>query len=1138
MAYDLDGNKKFKNETIKMDNQHLDAKIEFENAIKGQVVYAASGNDIIITAYGQKDGIVNTRTVLGKVTLKNAVTEEIVKNGCIELDVNDVKTNLLKERYAIGNSEGKKKQTVKGSYLQNDVYGGSANDVLYAGGAYWAEDYNTLVGNKGADKMYAGEGKDIFIINKDDAVSGDTIYGAAANIDELRFNYAYNNQGDYEPTFAKNGNDIVVTVDKDSVTLNNFFSEDNALNEFLLVYGDGTDEWYLNKQASTIYKNDEVTDAHIDIKGNEKKANSLVGSEFDDVIVGGNKNDKITTGTGDDIITAGKGNDTVVVDDIGHKIVNINKGDGNDTVIYDESVLDEYYPTVDVKFADSDDATKYTYKKDLTDLTITATHDDKKTESVTIKDYYNPLSGDAVSVIGNTTMNEELIKTNLATATTIVESKKASELVNIVKNKYMTPETPYYNTLNRIKVPKDLGNINVFAGSRYDDEFNGTTGKDVMISFGGYNNYTTGKKGQTAIASLGKGHDTYNVTSYTAGSVVVDADCDYELNINGVNTNDIHMYAANNILDSDINAKYMTDTTGIKNLASVNYSGIYSSILNASKAIKVVEAYDPEAKPTKDETKAYKEALSTVNSALADISGVINKFRGVAVVDVNEDSGESESYTFDDMMVKDTKGNEHVIAGNDIALLSQVTNDALGEYLYYVNENYSEEFGEFENITDLLVFLIDPQKDNPIPYTKAQQKDYNAIKTGFFGVFQKLFIGTDGDNSYTITKADGINAYISGKGSDTFTFKGNIGQAYGGLMSSYYGSTYEILSTYEAGHKDTVAFTGYSATTSSSSSSSSSGSGISSSLDYDIEEDGVVVRGVDFGAYTWSKNKNTYANVAYRVNEDANDYEKSGYNLNNGDFELTVKGAKNTYNILATRSDEAINLGAKTNNHIYTFAQNATITSNNGANEIVADASYTATSENHAKLDYTYGGGNDFVASNSNYSDDIYKATLTKNTNLTISDEGYNDYDELLVTDTALSNVKVFFNIDNESVTEEANISDNITMNAGKFAKTNFYTYKLDTSEGGAYAKSGLQFKYSSGDYDKGIESVCVGEDEINVENLRNELNEEIQKWFAGNTKGYADVESVLACGTKAEVNGILAIYNNVDLSNYVNAVV
>ena len=133
LEFDLENNKKFGNKTIKMGGKNLDAEVEFENAVDGQVVYTASGNDIIITAYGQKDGVVNKKTVLGKVTLKNAGTNEVVTGGSVELEINDFYIDLLKERFAIGNPEGKKKQTVKGSYLNNDIYGGSANDVLYAG---------------------------------------------------------------------------------------------------------------------------------------------------------------------------------------------------------------------------------------------------------------------------------------------------------------------------------------------------------------------------------------------------------------------------------------------------------------------------------------------------------------------------------------------------------------------------------------------------------------------------------------------------------------------------------------------------------------------------------------------------------------------------------------------------------------------------------------------------------------------------------------------------------------------------------------------------------------------------------------------------------------------------------------------
>ena len=62
--------------------------------------------------------------------------------------------------------------------------------------------------------------------------------------------------------------------------------------------------------------------------------------------------------------------------------------------------------------------------------------------------------------------------------------------------------------------------------------------------------------------------------------------------------------------------------------------------------------------------------------------------------------------------------------------------------------------------------------------TKKQKKaaiaEYNSVKNGFFNVFKNLFIGTTGDNSYTITKSNAGGIYVSDSGSDTFTFKGAL----------------------------------------------------------------------------------------------------------------------------------------------------------------------------------------------------------------------------------------------------------------------------------------------------------------------------------------------------------------------------
>ena len=287
MAYDLEGNKKFKNETIKM-TKDSDVKVEFENAIDGQVTYESKGNDIIVTAYAQNGGVVDTKKVLGKVTLKNAGTKDIVEDGEAHLYINGANVEDLMDPikpYALGDATSKKKQTIKGSYLDNEITGGAGDDTVYAVGGY-----NGIMAGQGADKVYAGEGEDIFVIKKGDAVKGDTIYNADAD-DTLYFDYSDTPKEKVGTTFEKKADDLVVNVQGDNVTLNKFFTAEEPIEGFRVQYSDTLDEYEFGDSA--ILVNGEETDNHIAQIGNDKKANTLTGTNYKDMIWGGNKNDKI-----------------------------------------------------------------------------------------------------------------------------------------------------------------------------------------------------------------------------------------------------------------------------------------------------------------------------------------------------------------------------------------------------------------------------------------------------------------------------------------------------------------------------------------------------------------------------------------------------------------------------------------------------------------------------------------------------------------------------------------------------------------------------------------------------------------------------------------------------------------------------
>lgn len=1116
LEFDLDGNKKFKNQTVKMSSKELEADITFKNDIDGQVVWASKGNDIIITAYAQNDEGVDFKKVLGTVTLKNAGTKEIVEKGSISLIANGTPESLLNEVYTLGDKDSKKKQTIKGSYLNNDIYGGDGNDALYGVGGY-----NYIEGGKGSDKLYSGENEDLFIINKGDAIKDDIIYNATSK-DDLLFDYSENTSDEVVTKFTKTGNDLVISVgeydyDTDNVKIDKFFTAEDTINEFQEIFKDDKFDIY-TFGSSAIYKNGEDIDAQIIQFGNEKKANTLTGTRYGDLIYGGSKADKITTGAGNDTIVAGKGNDTITIDGYGIKTAVMNAGDGNDTIMYEnpKETPKMISTALNVIFATSEDEEiTYSYKKSFTDLTITATREDGKSESVTLKGYYDPMHGTPDSEktpMGYTSVNGELVSDELNIDTTTIGSAKVSDLLKVLKNEYGI-ELP-----KGIKVPSALGAINVHLGSAYNDEFTGTTGKDVMVSFGGDNEFTTGAKGQTVIASLGEGHDDYNVKSFTAGTAIIDADGNYDLLVNGVDTNDIHMLAANGILGSHVDINYMTDKTGITNLAGIDYKGIYDKVINAISAL---------------DSGDEKKAISAINTAIAAVPGVINKFRGVAVASAAgsvyvddepliKDIKPLEIPKFEDINITDKKGNKQVIAGEDIALLSQVTNHAIGEYLDYINMKYSEIVGEeFENITDVAGYLLNPKDGEKL--SKAEQKAYNDIKSGLFNTFKNIYIGTTGDESYTIKKAEGLTAIVSGTGSDSFTFSGDIGTNYSvGLKSIAPNSNYEIYSRLGENDKDTITFKNYSMGDSMYFWSST------------FKDSGTAyMNGINFDLYNYKKK--TSANVNYGVaNESGNEID-----LSEKKFELTLKDSKRTYEVTAEYDNEAVAYDwSKTKeNHIATiYADDVNVKTGKGYNQIIK----TNAEGVDAKLNYTYGGGEDTIISEDN-SNDTYNVALTKNTKLSVEDWGMGDTDEIVVTDNKLSNTKFFVNIDNEGWVDSysCNLLATNSLKKSDFTieKGSYYSLKSSVSLSNyAYLEKGVMFAYDQDTHSNGIEAVTVGGQEINMNGVVNELQEQVSAWFANyEGKGdYSSVSDVIANGTAKEVNQVLAIYNNIDLSQYI----
>ncbi|WP_235013347.1 hypothetical protein [Spiribacter sp. SSL99] len=213
-----------------------------------------------------------------------------------------------------------------GNAENNTIFGGSGDDTL-SGGA----GSDTLYGGAGSDTLNGGAGEDTFIVGADtrsdafgttrtvtssvDDYITDTAVSGGTETDTLQFQGTANNQNLFIQAHTTGVEEFVITntgggstglaLDLDASAL----TDDGEDHDVTLPDedGDGTD-------GGTV-----IVDG-AEIQGSDG-ANTLRGSEFDDVIFGGGEadglygqsgDDFLYGGTGDDQIFGGTGNDIIV----------------------------------------------------------------------------------------------------------------------------------------------------------------------------------------------------------------------------------------------------------------------------------------------------------------------------------------------------------------------------------------------------------------------------------------------------------------------------------------------------------------------------------------------------------------------------------------------------------------------------------------------------------------------------------------------------------------------------------------------------------------------------------------------------------------------------------------------------------
>ena len=280
-----------------------------------------------------------------------------------------------------GNNEN---NTLRGSDANDTLCGNGGDDVLYGNGG---NDF--LVGGTGDDSLYGGAGDDVYFWNWGDGL--DTIYDTA-NQDAILFGegIAFDNL-----TFRNSGYDLVISVngaaDQGVVIRDFFYNSDSKIEK--LRFSDGS---YVN-----------LSEIGLVLKQLDS-AESIKGTEFDDIVHAQGGNDTVRAGSGDDIIYGGNGNDElygengndVLVGGSGNDI--LNGGDGNDTYIYNigdgldiihdwqnssENNLDKIKFGAGIAFDD------LTFRRNGNDLIITLFDDE--TQGIRIADQFY---GDSYSI--------------------------------------------------------------------------------------------------------------------------------------------------------------------------------------------------------------------------------------------------------------------------------------------------------------------------------------------------------------------------------------------------------------------------------------------------------------------------------------------------------------------------------------------------------------------------------------------------------------------------------------------------------------------------------------------------------------------------------------------------------------------
>ena len=325
--------------------------------------------------------------------------------------------------------------TVNAGSGNDTIYGGTGNDTLNG-----QNGNDTLIGGIGNDTLNGGAGDDAYVYNLGDGY--DIITDSSGN-DKIKFGEGISFA---DLKFANGDNNsllIFLSDDKtEAIQINNFISNGNYRIE-QLEFADGTAK-NLSEMGLTFDQYD--------------CAETITGTDYDDIIYGNGGNDTLYGGNGNDILSGGTGHDRLEGGS-GDDIYVWNLNDGIDTI-------SDYQGTNKIKFGANIAEANLSFAQVGNNLRIIVNND--PSQGLIIESYYS-----------DTRRQIETIE--------FADGSQAS-VADLIGNLVSLPDQ-------------------VIDGTDDDDILTGGNGNDTINAGDGYNDITGGKGNDTLNGGYDK--DTY-----------------------------------------------------------------------------------------------------------------------------------------------------------------------------------------------------------------------------------------------------------------------------------------------------------------------------------------------------------------------------------------------------------------------------------------------------------------------------------------------------------------------------------------------------------------------------------------------------------------------------------------------------